>query len=137
MLRLGQCCLSWERIGWNKDISCPKSLSYFLATWIFCSGFLSPSMFSSLEKPALEVFQLMFHHNQYVSAKRFCFTKSIIFFFFLARSHFIIDSLSSSICDCSARRPGAHQKLRKSALCCHEMQPWAGFSGAAAGCRGH
>lgn len=87
MLRLGQCGQMWT--GWNKDISCPKGLSYFLVAWIFCSGFLSPSMISSLDKPALEGFQLMFHPNQYVSAKRFCFTRSInLFLFFPGKKSF-------------------------------------------------
>lgn len=132
---IGQCCPTWEGMGLNKNISYPRGLGYFPGTGIFCSGFPSPSIvFSSLENSTPEVFQLTFHHNPYASAESFRFTKSL--FCFPARNHFIRNPLTSSSWDCSALRSGAHRELNKSALRCPELQPWASFLRAAAGCCG-
>lgn len=60
-----------------------ESLGHFYASSMFCSGFFSPSILFSLENPTQGVFQLMLHHNWYISAR--CFTKSALFvvcFFF-------------------------------------------------------
>lgn len=62
-----------------------ESLRHFYASLMFCSGFFSPSILFSLENPTQGVFQLMLHHNWYISyiSARCCFTKSTMFFLFI------------------------------------------------------
>lgn len=121
---IGQWWLTLESIGLNKDVSHPRGLSYLLATWIFCSGFLSSSnriSFSSLENPTEEVFQLTYWVH---------FCQKILFHQIYVVVVFFWQEIISSEVPWPASalivhllRCEAHQELSKSALCYKSCSP--------------